>query len=405
LEIVSDTNTNKHVVEKYAYPIVKAAIAYVYSGQATLRDDNVYELLTFADKYGMDELRNSCFDYLVKTLDKNTVAPMVMKAKTGGFDFDSAELVKKCIAFIEKKTQDVLEAPEFLLFDEDMVISILQSDKITGDEIDVYKAAIKWGKSHCKDKVLYTDLKEVLQNVMKHIRYPLIDAKDLIETVRHDGFMPRELYVWALEYNASPESFKFSSIPSFKERAKCFFGGSLLSAGHSSQLFRFLSQAKCDSAKKQWKVIYKASKDGFASTTFHQKCDNQGETITVIKASNGYLFGGYNPQSWTSNSVYTNDGKTFLFSLVGAKGQQPTLCPTISGKGNSTYGCSTYGPTWGGGHDLYLVSGCDKSSGSYSNLGYSFSAPGLTYNTQPCKDFLAGSYNFMVTEIEVYKIK
>jgi hypothetical protein len=51
------------------------------------------------------------------------------------------------------------------------------------------------------------------------------------------------------------------------------------------------------------------------------------------------------------------------------------------------------------------VSGCDKSSGSYSNLGYSFSAPGLTYNTQPCKDFLAGSYNFMVTEIEVYKIK
>jgi len=240
---------------------------------------------------------------------------------------------------------------------------------------------------------------------MPHIRYPLIDARDLIQTVRHDGFMPRELYVWALEYNASPDSFKFSSIPSFKERAKCFFGGSLLNAQCSSALFKFLSTTKCDSAKKQWKLIYKASKDGFASTTFHTLCDNQGETITVIKSSNGYIFGGYNPCNWTSTSVYTNDMKTFLFSLVGAKGFQPTLIPSMTGKGNSTYGCSTYGPTWGGGHDLYLVSGCDKSTGSYSNLGYSFQLTGQTYNTTTIKNFLAGSYNFTVSEIEVYKIK
>lgn len=280
----------------------------------------------------------------MKTLDKDTVAPMIMKAKNGGFEFDSKELVKKCITFIEKKTQEVLESPGFLLFDEDIVASILQSDKITGDEIDLYKAAIKWGKNRCQDKKNYSDLKDVLKNVMIHIRYPLIDAKDLIQTVRHDGFMPRELYVWALEYNASPESFKFSSVPSFKERAKCFFGGSLLSAQGASAIFKFLAQTKCDSSKKQWRLIYKASKDGFSSQNFHNFCDNQGETITVIKSSNGYIFGGYNPVNWTSSSVYTNDMKTFLFSLVNAKGFNPTLIPSISGKGNSTYGCSTYGP-------------------------------------------------------------
>lgn len=39
-------------------------------------------------------------------------------------------------------------------------------------------------------------------------------------------------------------------------------------------------------------LLYRATRDGFASSAFHSKCDNQGQTICIIKSSNGNRFGG-----------------------------------------------------------------------------------------------------------------
>eukprot|EP01080_Neovahlkampfia_damariscottae_P003965 gene3965-7221_t len=404
LEKLVKGNTSVEI-PKFSYDIFLMVLSYCYTGTLTLKDDNVYHVLNCADIYELTDLRNSCFDFIVKSLDKDTVSTMLMQAKRKEFEFDTTELITKCFALIEKKTTDVIESPGFLSLDKDVIIQILQSDKIAVDEADLYKAAIKWGKNLCKDKENYSDLKEVVGDVMKHIRYPLIDAVDLITTVRHDGFMPRDLYIWALEYNASPDSFKYSEIPAFKERNKTFTGSSILNAKMSTQIFKWLGQQKAPAAKKQWKLIYNASKDGWTSQQFHSKCDNQGETICVFKASNGYIFGGYNAKPWTSNSTYAIDYTSFLFSLTNSKGYNPTLVPHMPGKGNSCYGCSTYGPTWGGGHDLYIVSNPNVSTGSYSNLGYSYSVQGMTYNTNPIKSFLAGAYNFMLTDFECFKVK
>lgn len=44
--------------------------------------------------------------------------------------------------------------------------------------------------------------------------------------------------------------------------------------------------------EKSWKIIYRASRDGFSSNTFHQFCDNKGPNIVIIKTSLGAIFGG-----------------------------------------------------------------------------------------------------------------
>jgi len=48
-----------------------------------------------------------------------------------------------------------------------------------------------------------------------------------------------------------------------------------------------------------WRLLFRASRDGFAAQTFHSKCDNKGPTVTIVKSGN-YIFGGFNEQSWTS---------------------------------------------------------------------------------------------------------
>ena len=46
----------------------------------------------------------------------------------------------------------------------------------------------------------------------------------------------------------------------------------------------------------EWRLLFRASRDGFAVAKFHTRCDNKGPTITIVK-SEGNIFGGF---IWTS---------------------------------------------------------------------------------------------------------
>jgi len=68
---------------------------------------------------------------------------------------------------------------------------------------------------------------------------------------------------------------------------------------------------------------------------------------------------------------------------------------------NAVYHNSGYGPTFGGGHDIYLANGCksNQSSYCYSNYTYGFY---YSYNLiNPGNQ----QTNFQVTDYEVYLIK
>ena len=52
----------------------------------------------------------------------------------------------------------------------------------------------------------------------------------------------------------------------------------------------------------EWRLLFRASRDGFATQTFHSKSDNKGPTVTVVK-SGGYIFGGFAEISWTSKNI------------------------------------------------------------------------------------------------------
>ncbi|ETO13190.1 hypothetical protein RFI_24186 [Reticulomyxa filosa] len=45
--------------------------------------------------------------------------------------------------------------------------------------------------------------------------------------------------------------------------------------------------------QKKWKLLLRASKDGFDSATFHRKCDNKGPTVVIVHSHLGHVFGGY----------------------------------------------------------------------------------------------------------------
>ena len=147
----------------------------------------------------------------------------------------------------------------------------------------------------------------------------------------------------------------------------------------------------CDfTIKQNWKLLYRATRDGFGAAQFHAKCDNNLKTLVVIKSTNGYIFGGYTQLDW-SGKTFKNDPNAFLFSLVNASNSPRKINRT--NYPNSIFCKPTFGPTFGSGHDLYICNNSNTSNGSYSNPN--------CYSV-PSEVFFAGSYNFLTTEIEVF---
>ena len=62
-----------------------------------------------------------------------------------------------------------------------------------------------------------------------------------------------------------------------------------------------------------------------------------------------------------------------------------------------------YGPTFGGGLDIYISDYASSNSNSEGNLGYTYSPPsGYSYGSTFARTFLAGSYFFTPDEVETF---
>ncbi|XP_053391224.1 interferon-induced protein 44-like [Mercenaria mercenaria] len=153
---------------------------------------------------------------------------------------------------------------------------------------------------------------------------------------------------------------------------------------------------------KTFTLLYAITRDGCNNNIFHQKCDNQGPTVTVLYNQQGSVYGGYTGGNWVNNGGYVNDATAFLYRLHYNKVVNPVKLPIT----NATYAIYTVqGPTFGGysGYDLSTFNGTINNSGGYfalngsMNLGYNYNNQGLNAN-----QINNGTMN--VTELEVYKV-
>ncbi|CAG8504640.1 9817_t:CDS:2, partial [Racocetra fulgida] len=128
-------------------------------------------------------------------------------------------------------------------------------------------------------------------------------------------------------------------------------------------------------------LLFRSSRDGLSSFTFHQKCDNKGATIVVGNILNTkILVGGYNPLDWnnsnnSSNSFgwhYKNAPDSFLFVINDPNNLKNSTLGRVNISNRAIFCNNNCGPTFGGGHDLYVPDSSNNwsySANSYPNIG------------------------------------
>jgi len=142
-------------------------------------------------------------------------------------------------------------------------------------------------------------------------------------------------------------------------------------------------------------LVYSSSRDGLTNSAFHNNCDSLSRSIVVIKTENGYIFGGIATNDWSGSNSYKSSNNAFVFNLYG--NASAPIKWDITNTSYNIYVRTTYGPTFGGGHDIHTNLDNNymyASAHSYGNGGgYTGRVTGYTNS----------GYNRIV-EVEVWSI-
>jgi hypothetical protein len=153
----------------------------------------------------------------------------------------------------------------------------------------------------------------------------------------------------------------------------------------------------------KWKLIYRASEDGFDSNDFHRKCDDYLDTFTLITTKTNYIFGGYTSLPWglVKPEEYSIFRREFVISI-----KNPTKkMIRFDCRDNDLpkkYRNTSRGPNFC--NDICISSNSNINHDSFISIGNSYVCNGLTLDLEEAKTFFTGSKTFLVDEIEVFKI-
>ena len=138
-----------------------------------------------------------------------------------------------------------------------------------------------------------------------------------------------------------------------------------------------------------FEILYDSN---ITSKNFHESCDNQTNTLTLIETKNKFKFGGYTECAWSSNNEEKVDKNSFLFSLNNNKKYLKK-----NQEKSSIYCNSDYGPFFGSfGNNDIVVNGNIKKGSVKKN--------GSFLDEEVFKEINGGKSSFLIKNLKVFKI-
>lgn len=177
--------------------------------------------------------------------------------------------------FIPK--EDLFEMPEALL------MKLINNDQLFIEEQKLWEKVLEWGKANTKEG---GSIQETLKNIIPLIRFGLIqkiESSELIKDLTQEKSFAK------------------------KERISIYHPSKILSPEDQRDLYSI--------TKRPGKLIFSSfgiSSDLAAKETFHNKCDSEDQTLTVVQTSEGYIFGAYSNLMMKKNQFDVN---SYVFSL------------------------------------------------------------------------------------------
>jgi len=121
-------------------------LTFLYTGKIRISADTVLAVYATAHQYMVQSLANLCLRDLANFLDIHNLYYFIQQAVQNHWD----KIRDVCLEHIGKCGILIFKKEEWKMLSEQAVLAIVQSDRLTVPEIEIWKAVIDWGKNHLK---------------------------------------------------------------------------------------------------------------------------------------------------------------------------------------------------------------------------------------------------------------
>jgi hypothetical protein len=371
--------------------IMELILKYLYTGLVNFNKQNgaqMLKLLMAFDELNLQKLNDYIQTYLTDNqaeyLKNDPVDILQIAFRYDGY----GDLRKFCLDTICKDPKILFESPKFTSLDKDLIILFLKKNELEMEEIEIWEFILKWAlermsTQHNIDNLSqwtsnnFEELENILHDLIPHIRWFQIPANIFWKRVNQfEPIFSKQLYKDIIRYHIDPDTPPTNAI--LPLRYNLSVNSNLIDKNHLSIIASWIDKKEMffyntKSTPYLFKLLYRASRDGFEAARFHDLCDNKGSTIMISKLKeNERLIGGYNPLSWQRyNGTWQSTPDSFLFSFTKKEEINSAFLTRVSNYQNyAVYSNSNYGPTFGYGWDLAIDrNNIIRTFGNYTYLG------------------------------------
>jgi hypothetical protein len=327
---------------------------YIYGGKMSFEEydvSDIIKILITANELGLQELTPFLETFLIES-KKDSIEQNFDLIYQISFENNSfLELQKYCNDLISKEPNKIFNSPRFSSISEKLLITFIQSNNLQINEVQVWENVIKWGLAQnpelSSDPENYTKedfnaLKNTLQHCIPFIRFHNLTSKEFSNNILpYKKILPKELYknllndfldnnykpikkskpriieeIKEIKYkNINTES-KTRIIEEIKETKSKNIDSNIITFRHTELISKWIDKLEITDKIKnlyKFKLLYRCE---FVARKFHEICDNQPDTVTVVKLKGSKeILGGYNPVEWKFGDSYSVTRDSFIFSF------------------------------------------------------------------------------------------
>ncbi|CAB4377957.1 unnamed protein product [Rhizophagus irregularis] len=360
-------------------------IRFIYCGRTNLEElqgSDILRLLIAVERFNIQPLINYIQEYLIKNrneyIQQNSIEILEKVYRNNAFE----NLQNFCI-------KEIYNSNNFTSLNASLLKLIFNRDDLPLDEIVTWDNLIRWCRAqHFSipedptrlNNYEITNMERTIHRFVPLIRFFYISPENFATKVYpYRKIMPENLVNNIVQFHLTKDQ-RLNSDSRPPRQPQCDFDSVIINHNHIKTFANWIYRKEKDSEYIPYKfnLLYRASRDGNTTESFHDKCDNRGATLTVVKirraagsffwGNSSQLVGGYNPLPWDNSSGWKSTYDSFIFSFTNINDLRSAKVCYSHGDANSI-GChSDKGPTFGWNLNVYMGIWYGGRTNSYLNI-------------------------------------
>src|SRR5437764_7025217 len=205
----------------------------------------------------------------------------------------------------------------------------------------------KWNKEGI------TKIEKESRRFIPLIRFYDIEPTDFFYKVYcYKDILPKDLIHDLLEFHIVPNIKPKTNVAPPRKSIK--LDSTIIESNHIPLFASWIDKRESSHYNKKripydFKLLYRSSRDGLDTESFHRNCDNKGATIWVAKVQGStQVIGGYNPLDWDGNHYdWKSTTDSFLFNFTDGKDVSTAKLGYVNDASYAVYCYNNYGPYMG----------------------------------------------------------